>query len=250
MSIPGFNGATEILALEADDTAAIHSAVSLDEFEGECAQGHMQDPAWIVPRACQHERVVEEVMARSPVLPVRFGAVFSSRESLAQLLAERHEEISHFLETVSDKEEWDVRGFVDRGRASEWLLSFDADLAARRARKPDSPGARYFHEKRLRAEAEAQARAWCGAIADQIGNELASHAVGVCSLARGPRNSAEVKAETVLHLALLVLRSRVPEFCGCVEAIEAAHLARGLTLEVSGPWPPYSFCPAIGRANK
>ena len=41
----------------------------------------MEDLAWVAPRALRHEEVILTVMEQGPVLPVRFGTVFSSLDS-------------------------------------------------------------------------------------------------------------------------------------------------------------------------
>ncbi len=75
--------------LAVQDVAAIFSQVPLAEFDGPTAEARLQDPAWLVPRACRHKQVVEAVMTRSAVLPVRFGAVFSSPRALRDFFIDR-----------------------------------------------------------------------------------------------------------------------------------------------------------------
>ena len=100
---------------------AVLSEVRLEDFCGETAELRMRDLAWVGPRALRHEAVVEEVMRHSPVLPARFGTLFSSQERLAEFVDRHGAAISQFLERVADQEEWSVRGLLDRrqaGRAS------------------------------------------------------------------------------------------------------------------------------------
>jgi len=245
----GLDGSERPSALELGGTAAIFSPISLDEFQGELAEQRFQDPAWVVPRACHHERVIQAVMARSPVLPARFGAVFSSRDALAQFLAERHQAISGFLDFVGDKEEWGAKAFVDADLARERLLESEPALAEQLERLSDSPGARYFQMKRLRAEAGRHVELWSRRVAEEIQRELAADATAVCPLPLRPSSSSERPDEMVLNGAFLVLRAAAAGFRRRAEAL-AAHLGgQGLSLELSGPWPPYSFCPDWTQGN-
>ena len=108
VEVAGVDGRAEVTSLELDDVAAVFSHVWLDEFRGGSAESRVQDPAWVVPRACQHKRVLEEVMKSSAVLPVRLGTVFTSRRALAEILSDNEQEISRCLDALSDKEEWSV----------------------------------------------------------------------------------------------------------------------------------------------
>ena len=51
--------------------------------------------------------------------------------------------------------------------------------------------------------------------------------------------------EEVLNLAALMRRDRVDEFHHHVEIINRKYADEGLALALTGPWPPYSFCPHL-----
>jgi hypothetical protein len=179
------------------------------------------------------------------VLPVRFGTVFSSGRVLEKFLADRSGEVARILDRLSDKEEWAVKGYVDLARAKEWLVASDPVLAEQRRLLPEAPGARYFHQKRLDARAEEAARLWRRKVAGQVGALLAPHAVDACPLRPQPRNLTGRDAEMIFSAAYLLLRSDIDTFRKQVAAVGAGCAEQGLTLEVSGPWPPYNFCPPL-----
>ena len=242
----GVDGNSQVTALELKGVAAVVSRISAAEFAGGSAESNLTDPAWVVPRACQHERVIEEVMRNSPVLPVRFGTVFSSRRALKTLLADRCDEIAEFLDSVADKEEWAVKGFVDLGRAEASLLTTDPILRERCRRLPETPGARYLQEKQLHGEAERQAERWSRTLAEQVKVELKSHSLDMCPMRLQSRSVSGRDAEMVLNCAFLLARSGVAHFRVCVERMGSVYAEQGLALELSGPWPPHNFSPPIG----
>jgi hypothetical protein len=234
-----------VTTLETDAAAAVFSTVSLGEFAGDDAPSKTQDLQWIIPRACQHEQVIEEVMRTAPVFPVRFGTVFSSDRVLKKFLAEKSAEVARILDWLSDKEEWAVKGFVDLDRAKQWLMASDPVLAEHRRRLPDAPGARYFQQKRLDAKTEEAVRLWRRGVVSQVQALLAPHAVDTCPLRPQPRNLTGRDAEMIFNAAYLLLRSDIDTFRERVAEAGAAYAEQGLTLEVSGPWPPYNFCPPL-----
>ena len=245
LEMAGIDGRPGVAALEVGSALAVFSHVSLNEFRGGVAGAESWDPARIVPLVCRHERVIEEVMRSGPVLPARFGTVFPSREALAKFLADKGEEVSRILDRLSDKEEWAVKGFVDLDRAKKWLVASDPVLAERARQMPESPGVRYFQEKRLAAEVEKALSLWRSAVAEQFRQQLKDHSVDVCPLRLQPRDVSGRDAEMVFNLALLVCRDRVPSLHAFVGAAVAAWAEQGLALDLSGPWPPYSFCPPM-----
>jgi hypothetical protein len=50
----------------------------------------------------------------------------------------------------------------------------------------------------------------------------------------------------VFNLAFLLSRNDLNEFRSRVEESRQRLEKTGLQLASSGPWPPYSFCPALG----
>jgi hypothetical protein len=238
-----------VTTMEADAAAAVFSTVSLREFAGDAAPDGAQDPEWLIPRACRHQQVVEEVMRAGPVLPVRFGTIFSSGKILERFLAEKSGEVARVLDRLSDKEEWAVKGFVDLGRAKEWLRVSDPVLAEHRRRLPDLPGARYFQQKSLDAKTEEAVRLWRRGVVSQVQALLAPHAVDACPLRPQPRNLTGCDAEMVFNAAYLLLRSDIDTFREQVARVGATYAEQGLTLEVSGPWPSYNFCPPLSEGQ-
>ncbi|MCX6916002.1 MAG: GvpL/GvpF family gas vesicle protein [Verrucomicrobia bacterium] len=112
MHLPVFSRSGEV--------AAIVSQVSRSEFCGLTGETNLQDLTWLAARACRHQAVLEQVMRLGPVLPARFGTLFSSPASLEGFMRKHQAAMVQFLEWVGGQEE-SVRGtradgFVARRR--------------------------------------------------------------------------------------------------------------------------------------
>lgn len=245
----GIDGAQPVSGLSVKGIAAVFSPVALEEFVGDAAQSHLEDPAWVLPRACRHERVIEEVMGRSPVLPVRFGSMFTSTRLLRDLLDRSGREISWFLALMSDKEEWSVKCFADLDRNRDWLLRSDPEFAQKRKGAPSSPGARYFHDRHLQLLADKKARQGWPAAAARVENELKDHAHKSCPLRLQSRNVSGRREEMIFNCAFLLYRDNITDFQAHIESMDMEYREHGITVELSGPWPPYSFCPSIAETS-
>jgi len=240
---PGVGNGNGVSTLIHNDVAVVFSEVPLAEFSAE----NMQDPSWLVPRAYQHEQVIEEVMSQSAVLPVRFGAVFSSRDALTSLVARKAEAISEFLTRVAGKAEWAVKGFADMGQAEAWLLRSDPALVQQQEALLVSPGVRYLRERRMRADVQNHLKLWRRTVAGQVQQELQEMAEDVRSLPlAAPDDSGE--QEMVLNCAFLLLNHRSNNFRAEVRDVESWYAEQGLRLQVTGPWPPFNFCPDLSAS--
>jgi hypothetical protein len=232
----------------APDLCAIVCELPQEEFCGPAAERRMRQLAWVAPRALRHEAVVEMVMRRSPVLPARFGTLFSSPERLAEFLAAHRKTISQFLGRVVDHEEWSVKGRLDRKRATLALIS--ERLAAQQAQLAAlPPGTRYFQELRTRSAAEKELSLWLDEICRQVASDLAKQACDVRECPVGSREAPESDAEVVLNWAYLLPHSGTSAFRARIDQLNVNHASQGLVWEMSGPWPPYRFVPSLSMGT-
>ena len=232
-------------AIHVGGVAAVFSLVSLAEFGEEGGRQNLQDPAWLVRRACRHDRVIKQMMELSPVLPVRFGAVFTSPDFVQDQLVKNSPEISRFLDHMSNKEEWSVKAFGHLEQTCAWLMRTDPELLQKQRQAPESQGTRYLHDRCLAVQAARQARQVWRSATDRLRNELAGYTLELCPLPLRRGNSSEREDEMIFHSAFLLDRARVEDFRARVRSIEADLAERGLAFEAFGPWPPYNFCPSI-----
>ena len=244
----GVDGQSPLLVRTFADLAAVLSTVYVADFSGPVAEARMKDLSWLGPRACRHEAVIEEVMAYGPVLPARFGTLFSSLESLEALLVKHHRAISQFLDDVTGREEWGVKGVLNRAKALPELDSRYQTGGAGQGEPNIDPsslprGTRYLQGRRARAAAEKALPQWLQATCAGIAEDLRGYASGFIvrkALAKGASGS-----EVVSDWAFLVPRGVRVDFCGRVKRASAELADQGLTFELTGPWPPYHFMPSL-----
>ncbi|KJK43099.1 hypothetical protein UK23_34595 [Lentzea aerocolonigenes] len=189
--------------------ALVVAEVDLGLFAGlEFEEAAEDSPLAVLAR--YHDSVVRAVFEHEPVLPLRFGTVLESIDAAVRLLGARHEEARAWLERVDGRREWGVRVRA-AVRAPEDLggLSGTAYLAQRRRRLTDADVAR--------RGAETLHEALTGRAADATRRD----ATGL-----------------LLDAAYLVDAGAEHDFRADVERLTAEL---GLTAEITGPWPPYSF---------
>ncbi len=228
------------------DIATVLSHVSLEDFCGPLAKARLQDVSWVGARAFRHEEVIEQVLRHSPVLPARFGTIFSSWGRLENFTKLHHFAISLFLDRVRDKEEWAIKGFVDRDRAQKGVTGICLDREGDRLAML-SPGKQYFEKKRIEANARKALNRWLKDIAEMIFKELHPYASRFHERELLSCNATGKNVEMIFNWAYLIPKGCVDDFRKLFAQMKDAYEKKGLILELSGPWPPYSFCPSLDR---
>jgi len=240
----GVDGINPLFLRSMTDIVALLSKVELKEFCGPDAEQRMQELAWIGPRTCRHEKIVEQAMRYSPVLPARFATLFSSLEKLEAFLTENRDALSKSLALLANKEEWAIKGLLNRARAKE-ALADELSAAEDASSAALSPGVRYLREKQIRTEADNRLKIWLRNICSQIAAELGEYVSDFSERSVISLGETDHSTDTILNWAFLVPNHAVAAFCAHVERANAEQAQRGLVLALSGPWPPYSFCPSL-----
>ncbi|MGI8622100.1 MAG: GvpL/GvpF family gas vesicle protein [Solirubrobacteraceae bacterium] len=186
-ALQGASGAA-VSTLASRDLAAVFSPLA-EEPEA------TPDALWA------HERVVEQVMAAQPVLPVQFGMTLAGEGALTDLLDERRTVFEELLATVD--------GCVELSVRVRWIPP--QTVAAGSGRQ--------YLEDRLQERRRA----------DQVHRPLAGLS----------RSSTSRSEPGLLAAAYLVPSEGVGPFTGRLEEIRDEHPT--LDFSCTGPWPPYSF---------
>ncbi|WP_062356521.1 GvpL/GvpF family gas vesicle protein [Herbidospora yilanensis] len=227
--VAGLHGVagTTVRTIPCEGLVAYVSTVPLDQFGAEPLRRSMEDLDWLGETAGAHHHVVEEVADRSPVAPVRLVTVYRGDEQVRDLLRERHDDFVHVLSTVAGRREWGVKAYAD--------LSAPAPAAAAPSR--GGPGTAYLKKRQAGLRSREEAWRQAAAQAEHLHDTLS--AVAVAShrhRAQDPELSGRREA-MLLNGAYLVESSRDEEFLKTVDGLRG----RGVEVELTGPWAPYSF---------
>ncbi len=244
--IEGIDSAGPILALNLGATTAVIGQVQVEAFEAALSSGADggPDPSWVIPRALKHEAILEAVQARSPVLPARFGTLFSSSSALEGMASEHQSAIARFFTDLGDRLEWSLRGYYNPDQAADLLINGDPEFSRRWQALPESPGTRYFREKKLREEARLAARQTAARTAETVRVMLRTLTDDVRSL---PLRGREAPGrEMILHETFLLPRKLASEALGLLKGNSVEPIDGLMTWVPSGPWPPFHFCPDLG----
>ena len=241
----GMDAQSPVTLVVSRGIAAAASVVPLAEFGSEVLRRNLQDVGWLEEKVRRHERVVEALLARGPVLPLRFGTVFLSIERLRAVLSGSARTLREALRYLAGKEEWGLKGFSrDVSLRAALLRSDPALLTEGPGAAGASPGHRFF--ARRKAEELLAARSLEREV-KLIDDAVAAVAPRAVRVVRNPVAEAFAPEgeRLVLSLACLLERRAVEPFLEDVERWNQDDRRDGLRLKVSGPWPPYHFTPGL-----
>ncbi len=227
--VPGVTGVAgqPVRVVPEAGLATAVSTVSLAEFGEQPLRQRLEDLAWLDATARAHHQVIE-ALAR-PVLPLRLATIYRDDDSVAGLLAERRAQLTAAVDQLTARAEWGVKLFAPERPAAP-----DAPGPS-----GGGPGLSYLRRRRHQLSAQDQARQADAALAEEVHAELC----GMAAAAQlRPAQPAELTGEDsptmLLNATYLVDDAAAARFAAAARELGQRHGAR---VELTGPWPPYSF---------
>ena len=266
---PGVDPHFHVELIREGSIAAVVSRIGLDDFSPERLQGKTaEDLHWLGEVAARHNEIICQAAASSAVLPLRLGTVFRSRDSLLAMLVRCQAPVAMFLQRLGNRQEWGVKLYLKQYRSgaipghtgpprphylantnssrNEKPFSASRQLAENANPSPASiSGTAYLTRKKVQRDSRREQRANVYETIQGVERCLAGKAEQCCRIRNLPSDLTGRAEEMVFNAAYLLPSS---ERAGWLETVQEVHRdaqSKGLVLEVSGPWPPYHFCPTL-----
>ena len=243
--LTGVAGAT-VRAARAAGLIVLVSDVDLAEFGEAALRRNLEDLDWLEGVARAHHAVIEDASRLFPLLPTRLATVYSSDESMAAVLGARREELLAALERVGGRVEWGVKAYAVPEAEPEAPVAAESPASAASAGTARGAGLAYL--KRRRAQLSARTESWRAALAAAraVHAHLSAHAVlSRLHAPQSPQLSGDQRP-MMLNAAYLLDANQGTGFAAQVSAAADAHPE--LEVDLTGPWPPYSFTGDDGQA--
>ena len=219
--------------LDGGDLSAIVGTVHLDEFGEEALRRNLENLDWLSVTARAHDAVISAIARSGPVLPVRMATVYLDDERVKELLNTRRQDFLAALDLVTGRDELGVKAYGDLAALAAGGSSVPQPAGEKRS------GTAYLMKRKQQLTAHEQAHSVAAAEAERIHAALLRHAVDGKQKPPGEPAVTGKRAWTVLNGTYLVDRNRVEAFRAAVAELQ--ETTTGIELEITGPWPPYSF---------
>ena len=239
---PGVDPRFDVELVCCGPIAAVVSRVGLDRFDVEKFQGKTaEDISWLNQVAIRHNEIITLAAGSSPVLPLRLGTIFWSRDSLLDTMEGRRETIVDFFSTLGDRREWGVKLYLQKPHveeADDHMSSSPSDNASAAV-----SGTAYLKRKSDQLRRRRELHSGLQQEIQGVEQQLKIQADRCCRVRSLPAGLTGHLEKMVFNAAYLLPPAEVKTWLATVEQIRDAVRRKGLLLEVSGPWPPYHFCP-------
>jgi hypothetical protein len=201
------------------------------------AEGFQQASA---PLLQAHEDVVDTLMHCSTVVPFQFGTILKDTAAVFKMLQENEEQFKNLLVKFAARAEWGLKVYVDQQEFSKYSMHFEPELQKLAAQREElSKGIAYLLGRKMEEELKEKTLARLAEVCEAIFLQLGTTA-HEAKLNR-PQKLTGKKKEMILNTAYLVENARSATFCQQEAHLMEHYSSMGLELELSGPWPPYSF---------
>ena len=182
-----------------------------------------------------HQRVVEESMRHSDVLPVAFGTVArNDRDVREKLLRREHDELQDRLAYVQGRVELGLKVLWNRDHLFAEIVAERDDIRALRDRLAGRPPDSAYYERIQLGELTN------AAIVDKRDLDAEAVLERLSPLAVDLRVNGLLTDMMIVNASFLVDRDRIQAFDAEVQQLGELHAER-LVFQYVGPLPPYSF---------
>ncbi|MFD9976889.1 GvpL/GvpF family gas vesicle protein [Streptomyces sp. NPDC059017] len=209
------------------------SPVPSEDFQEEALKRHLEDLRWLESVARAHHAVIEQLSARTTVLPLRLATVYLDDERARSALDAQRESLAERLSHLAAHVEWGVKIYVEPSASSA------SEPAEPTVSEELSPGRAYLRTRKAQRTVRDTAHRAARTAAERIEETGRRHAAGRARHRVQQGELAAAPGENVLNDAYLVPRDRAEEFRD--EVGRAAEGLDGVRVELTGPWAPYSF---------
>lgn len=230
-------GEAKVRATTCSGLAVLVSDVSLTEYGEAALRRNLEDLDWLDEVAREHHYVIDAAARLFPLLPTRLATVYTGDSALCAALASRQDQLRGALRRVGGRVEWGVKAYAaDAGKAERAPAG---NRAGGGAEPGSGAGLAYLRRRRAQLTADREVKSTAVRAAQAIHADLAAKAADA---RLHPPQSAQLsgtRQPMLLNAAYLTDAADGPAFTGAVAGQATAHPE--LRVELSGPWPPYSF---------
>ena len=233
----GIDGTRIFGVTTAGAVSAVFTRVNPDEFSQAAIDRRAGDLEWLGAIGYRHQDVVSGLMKRTPIVPLRAFTLFSSEEALRAYLTEHQELLSKTLERLGGKQEWTLRVELEPSRWSEAVATRVASLRdLQRDIDAAPPGKAFLLRKKLDEEKKRSAKAAEQSLVAELERRVLEKLR--CETVAETR---ERRDGAFPQINVLIDRDEESILQELHAELTAAYEPEGVTLGLTGPWPPYTF---------
>lgn len=185
--------------------------------------------------------IILSINSITDIIPMKFLTIFTSEERVKDIIAENYEQFIHNLVITKDKKELSLKIYCDEKKykakiMKEEIKNFEDSLIG----KPK--GAAFFLRKKFEGELDNKIQNKICSMADRLIDEISCIAAEVKLNKLLDKEITGISTQMITNSAFLVDSKKQNLFFSKVSELKEDYESCGFIIELSGPWPPFSFC--------
>jgi len=235
--IEAIDGSSNLELIVEGPLAAFCTPVDLREYAQAAVDSHARDLDWLGAIGYRHQAVMQALMNGGTVIPLRAFSLFGSRQMVEAQLRSGREQFAKVLQRLDGKQEWTLRIEFDPQRWNEALTSRVGSLRAiAEEMSSSSQGKAFLLKKKLDEERKRASREAETQVVAEIEKEVLQRlSCDTVSESRQQRDGA------FPQINVLIDRDEESRLQELHASLNDRYASDGVTLAMSGPWPPYTF---------
>jgi hypothetical protein len=249
LNILGIDKQNKVFPVEGREICVMVSEIDIDKFQNKVknlfselakSEGIAQSGTEEILQA--HENVIDTLMKDTTVVPFKFGTILKDAKAASKMLQDEEEKFKKLLAKFVGRTEWTLKVYADKKDFAKHVVQVDPHYQTlEENRESSSKGTAYLLGKKKEEETKSGVTAHLAEIAEHLFQELGKDADEAKIDKTLPQKLTGKKKDMFLNAVFLVEKEKVAHFCAHEKNLREHYKPMGLDLEVSGPWPPYSF---------
>ena len=216
---------------------AVYTAVDEHAYSQEVIDRRAGDLEWLGAIGYRHQAVIAALMEQTTAIPLRAFTMFSSETALFEHLNANAEFLNKTLDRLDGKREYTLRIEIDPEHWSNALVKRVDSLRALAAEiDAASSGKAFLLRKKLDEEKKRASREAEQQLVSEVESEVIAKLTNdVVAESRQQREGA------FLQINVLINRDEESRLHELHSSLADRYASDGVTLAITGPWPPYTF---------
>lgn len=240
--IEGLEPNSTVHTMKCGSLSAIVSCLSDPAFSPYMIRQSMKNNSWLKDQVRHHAGVLAEARGMMTIVPLRFGTVFKSEKEVQAFIQKRDEVLVETLSRLKDKSEFGIRVLCDTDVLSRAIGDNGSEF--NNSISQLSPGVADFIKGQLKMDesdfADSSIEKAIENLVSQINTPL--QAFSSETIVKDASNGFfSLDNDVIMNSTYLVPSVQEKNFRSKITEIAKDLDSMGVTIEVSGPWPPYHF---------
>ena len=216
--------------------------VSENEFSEDNIKKNLSNEAWLDKQVRDHISVIGKIMETETVLPFNFGTIYKSEESLKQFVDKYHVDFFKTLKYLENKEEWSVKIYCDKIKIIENISILSKNISDIESQIiSSSPGKSYILGKKKNEIIAKEINDIYNSCSRQIFTKLKTVGEEYRLNTLLSNDVSGRDEDMIVNATFLIKNENIENLENISDQLIIEYKNIGLILELTGPWPPYTF---------